>query len=173
MKKTLLFVKKELLEMVPPTIFFFVMFSIILLIRTIQAEEYDIAVSSIAAIAILALIFGKSILIIDALPLFHWFRKKRLIHNVIWRSCLYLMIVLAFQYLEELIPLLPKFDTIALASEHLMEEVKWPNFWTSHIIMVVLLVFYILATELIRVIGRKEFIEIMFSSKHDHSTKVD
>lgn len=173
MKKTLLFIKKELLEMLPPTVFFFVMFNIVLVIRTIMAEEYDIAVASAAATAILALIFGKSILIADALPLFNWFRERRLIHNIVWRLFLYLSIVLAFQFLEELIPLISKYETISIASEHLIEEIDWPRFWTSHIIMAVLLLFYILATEVIRVIGRKEFIKMMFSSKHNHSPKVD
>ena len=173
MKKTLLFIKKELLEMLPPTIFFLVMFNIVLFVRTLMAEEYGIAVTSAAAAAILALIFGKSILIADALPLFNWFRERRLIHNIVWRICLYLTIVLAFQFLEELIPLLSQYDTMAIASEHLMEEIDWPQFWTSHIIMAILLVFYILATEVIRVIGRKEFIKMMFYSKHNHSPKVD
>ena len=74
-------------------------------------------------------------------------------------------IVLCFQFIEELIPLVSKYETILIASEHVLEEISWPQFWTSHIIMVVLLVFYVLATEAIGAIGRKEFIRLVFSSK--------
>jgi len=164
MKKALLFIKKELLEMLPPTIFFYVMFHIVLLIRKIMAEEYNFTVVTAATVGIAALILGKSILIADALPLFNWFRERRLIHNVVWRICLYVSIVLCFQFIEALIPLTSKYDTISIASEHVLTEINWPQFWTSHIIIVVLLVFYILATEAISAIGRKEFISLVFGS---------
>ncbi len=173
MKKALIFLKHEFLEMLPPTIFFFVVFHIIAFTRALIAEQYGITIASSASSTIGALIVGKSILIAGALPLFNWFRQKRLIHNVAWRIFLYVIIVLLIQFLEELIPLISKYGAISTASEQLSEEIIWSRFWTTHIILVVFLVVYSLATEVIGAIGRKEFLEIFFSSKSNPSIKVD
>lgn len=167
MKKTLIFLKNEFLEMLPPTIFFFVVFHIILFTRALMAHQYDITIASSASATIGALIVGKSILIADALPLFNWFCQKRLIFNVAWRIFLYVIIVLLFQFIEELIPIISKYGAISTASEHLIEEIKWPRFWTTHIALIVFLVIYSLATAVIGAIGRNKFLDILFSSKRN------
>ena len=173
MKKPFIFLKHEFLEMLPPTIFFFVVFHIILFTRALMAEQYGITVPSSVAATIGALIVGKSILIADALPFLNWFPQKKLIYNVAWRTFFYAIIFLLFQFLEELIPLISKYGAISTASEHLIEEIKWPRFWSTHILLIVFLVFYNIATAVIGAIGRNEFLEIFFSSKSKHSTKVD
>jgi hypothetical protein len=173
MRKALTFLKHEFLEMLPPTIFFFIVFHIVAFTRVLMAEQYSIKISSSVAATIGALVVGKSILIADALPFVNLFRDKRLIHNIVWRTFLYLIIVLLFQFLEELIPLISKYGAISTASDHLIEEIKWPRFWATHILIVVFLIFYNLATGVIGAIGRNEFLEIFFSSKRNLSTKVD
>jgi hypothetical protein len=173
MKKALTFLKHEFLEMLPPTIFFFVIFHVVVFTRALMAEQYGITISSSVAATIGALIVGKSILIADALPFMNWFSQKKLIYNIAWRTFFYAIIVLLFQFLEELIPLISKYGAISAATEHLIEEIKWPRFWATHILIVVFLIFYNLATGVIGAIGRNEFLEIFFSSKRNLSTKVD
>jgi hypothetical protein len=173
MKRALTFLKHELLEMLPPTIFFFIVFHILAFVRTLMAKQYGITLSSSTAATIAALIVGKSILIVDALPLYDWFSEKRLIYNIAWRIFLYLIIVLLFQFLEELIPLISKYGTISTASEHLIEEIKWPRFWATHIILIVFIAFYNVATAVIGAIGRNKFLEIFSSPKSNHLTKAD
>jgi hypothetical protein len=173
MKKVLIFLKHEFLEMLPATIFFFVVFHILAFTRALMAEQYGISLSSSTAATIGALIVGKSILIVDAIPLCNWFSQKRLIYNVGWRIFLYLIIVLLFQFLEELLPLISKYGAISTASEHLIEEIKWPRFWATHIILIVFITFYNAATAVIGAIGRNKFLEIIFSPKSNHWTKAD
>lgn len=173
MKKALIFLQHEFLEMLPPTIFFFVVFHIILFMRSLMAKQDDITVTSSTAATIGALLVGKSILIADALPLCHWFRQKRLIYNIAWRIGIYAIIVLLLQFLEELLPLLSKYGAISTASEYVIEEIRWPRFWAVHIILIVCLCVYTVATEVIGVIGRAQFIEIFFSSKRSRATTVD
>jgi hypothetical protein len=154
--------------MLPPTIFFFVVFHVIALTRTLMAKQYGITIASSAAATIGAFIVGKSILIADALPFVNWFRQKRLIYNVAWRTLLYVILVLLFQFLEELIPLISKYGAVSTASEHLIEEIIWPRFWATHILLIVFLGIYNVATEGIEAIGRQEFLKILFSSKTNH-----
>ena len=72
-----MFLKDEFLEMLPSTIFFFVVFHIILFTRALMANQSGITIASSASATIGALIVGKSILIAGALPLFNWFRQNR------------------------------------------------------------------------------------------------
>ena len=157
--------------MLPPTIFFFVVFSILAFIRSLMNEEYGITIASSGGAIIGALILGKSILIADALPLFKLFRKRRLIYNVAWRILLYAAVVLFFQLLEGLIPLISEYGGFTTASEHFIEEVKWNHFWITHIVLVMFLAFYSFATALIGVIGRDRFLEIFFGRKRHLSPR--
>jgi hypothetical protein len=172
MKKIGTFLKEEFLEMLPPTIFFFVVFHIVAFTRALMAKQYGIMLSSSVAATIGALIVGKAILIADALPFVKWFCQKRLIYNVAWRTFLYVIVVLIFQFLEELIPLLSEYGTVKTASEHVFEEILWPQFWATHILLVVFLLIYNVATGIIGAIGRHEFFDIFFSSKSTHGRQV-
>ena len=159
--------------MLPPTIFFFVAFHIAAFTRALMAEQYGITIASSASAAIGALIVGKSVLIVDALPLSNWFCQKRLIYNVVWRIILYSIIVLLFQFFEELIPLISKYGAIITASEHVNEEIIWPRFWAAHIVLLLFLVVYNVVTAVIGAIGRNAFLEILFSPKSNPSARVE
>jgi len=104
----------------------------------------------------------ESVLIADALPLFRWFSEPRLIFNVLWRVLLYLLVVLMFQILEELIPLLSKYDGFAAAASHLGDEVHWPRFLATHLIFAIFLVHYSFIRALISVIGKNRFRKVFF-----------
>ena len=167
MNKAITFIKKEFLEMLLPTIFFFVVFHVVLFTRALMAKEYGLSMTSSAAALIGALIVGKSILIADALPFVNLFSRRRLIFNIAWRTCLYLSFVVFFQFLEELIPMISKYGSISTASEHFVEEMKWHQFWATNILFVLFLIFYNFATAAVEVIGRNELIETFFGSRNN------
>lgn len=162
MSKALDFLKKEFLEMLPPTIFFFATFETVVFFRYLMESPAGFTLTTTSAAVIGALILGKSILIADALPLFNWFRNRRLVFNVLWRIALYMFVVLLFQVLEELIPLARKYGGISSGFERLSEEVHWPRFVATHIILAVFLTFYSVATAMIDVIGKERFFEAFF-----------
>ena len=93
MHKTLIFLKKELLELLPPFLFFMVVFHVLSIMRTALEAQYHITAVSAASATIAALVVGKSILLANALPMFHWFGERRLIYNVLWRIALYILII--------------------------------------------------------------------------------
>jgi len=167
MKNALKFIKHEFLELLPPTIFFLIVFHIIALTRALMAEQYGISVASSAAATIGALIVGKSILIVNAVPFVNWFSSKRLIYNLAWRTFLYVILVLLFQFLEELIPLISKYGEVSTASEHLIEEIKWNKFWATHVLIILFLIIFNTAAVVAENIGRKEFLEIFLGPKNN------
>ena len=162
MKKLLFILKREFLKLLPPTIYFFVVLHIALFTRALLDEQYGISIPSSISATIGALIVGKAILITDALPFVNWFRHNRLIFNVVWRIFLYVVLIFIFQFLEELIPIISKYETILDAIKHIIEEIKWYRFWATYILLSVFLTIYIVATELIKAMGREKCVELFF-----------
>ena len=169
MNKVLTFIEKEIFEMLPPTIYAFIVFSIVVFARSLMGSNPGLAMTTYTAALIGALIFGKSILIADALPVFRWFHN-RMIMNVIWRTLLYMFIILLFQFLEEFIPLMSRYGDFNTTLSKFNEEVVWFRFWATHIILLLFISFYCFSTALIAVIGHERFIRVFFGN---HSTSIE
>lgn len=163
MSKLTAFLKKEFREMVPPTLFFFVVFETVVLARSLMGHEQDISMTTTGAAAVGALVMGKAILVADALPLFRWFRR-RLVVNVAWRALLYMLVTLVFQVLEELIPLARR-EGLGAAVSELGGDIHWPRLWATHILLAVFLLFYSFATAAIEVIGEERFRALFFGGR--------
>lgn len=73
--------------------------------------------------------------------------------------------------MEEVIPLFSKYDTFSEANKNLIREIKWPQFWTIQIVLFIFLINYVLYVELIKVIGKERFLEIVFKNKKDHKNQ--
>jgi hypothetical protein len=150
--------------MLPPTIFFFVILHIVIFTRALMDEQYGIEIPTSVSATIAALIVGKAILITDALPFVNWFRKSRLIYNVVWRIFLYICLIFVFQFLEELIPVIHNYETVQEGVRHTIEEIKWHRFWASYTLLSVFLAIYIISTELIGALGRDKSLKLFFGN---------
>ena len=162
MSKFLAILKKEFFEMLPPTIFFLVVFQAVILARSVLVSESDFTMTTASAALIGALVVGKSILIADALPLFNWYREPKLIYNIVWRMFLYLTVVLIFQILEELIPLISKLGGLLPALQNFASEVNFPRFWATHLVFALFLMLWSFITALIEIIGREQLLQTLF-----------
>lgn len=161
MSKAIAFVKKELREVLPPTIFFLVVFYLVVFTRSLIRPSDGIPMQTYAAATVGALVVGKAILIADALPAFRWFRGSRLILNVVWRTVLYLVVGLLLQMLEELGPRIPRVGLSAAVGEF-VEETRWSLFWATHLLLAAFLAIYSLLTAMVEVIGRERFLALFF-----------
>ena len=94
--------KHELAEMIPPTLYFFVIFHIVALIRELMTKNTGIDISTSTSIGIASLILGKAVLLANALPFINRFPEKPLIWNVCWKTALYFLVALVIHYLEHL-----------------------------------------------------------------------
>ena len=166
MSKTLKFIKKELLEILPPTIYFFVIFRIVLFTRGLMAIQYGIEFSSTALALIGALVVGKSILIADALPITKMFNQQRLIYNILWKTFLYLSIAVLFQFAEKLIPILIKNGSEGVW-HRFSEAMEWPQFFSTNILLLLFLLIYNLASGIIKAIGSSTVKAMVFGLKKD------
>ena len=165
MKKSLAFLKKEIIELIPPFLFFLIVFHVMIYAKSIMQEYFGVKETSSLTATINALIVAKSILLAEALPFVKLFRNKRLIYNVIWKVILYLTLILFIEYLEELIPLMNHGDTFAKANKNIMLEFSSDKFIVVHIILSLFLVIYVITIELVDALGRKQFLQLFFGDR--------
>ena len=155
MNKILQRLKQEFLGVIPTSVFFFIAFQLLAFTRALILQEYGIRVSVFVAATIGALIVAKVVMIVDLLPFVNRFPDKPLIYNVFWKTAIYLLAAFLVRYIEHLIHFVRKYGDIAVANNHLLDEVVWPHFWIVQVWLLVLFLMYCALRELIRVLGRE------------------
>ena len=147
-------IKHEFLEMLPPTIFFFILLHVIALIRALMVKGTGISLPTTASVALAALILGKAVLLANMLPFINRFPVKPLIWNAAWKTVIYTLIAGFIHYLERLYDYWKEAPSIAAANHQLLAEMSWPRFWAIQILLLVLILNYCVFAELARIIGR-------------------
>ena len=170
MQKILKIIKHELIEILPPTFFFFMAFMVVIFSKKLMLEEYGIKFSGFVNAIIGALLVAKVLILADQIKFINKYPDKPLIYNVVWKTFIYLLATLVVQYIEEIIPLWCKYHNVQTAIQQGWDEIIWPHFWAVHIVFVFLLFLYVAFRELARTIGDKEFLHIFLgvnlSSNH-------
>jgi hypothetical protein len=154
--------KEEFFEVLPPTIFFFVMLHIVSIVRVLLAKGATFQPLTTVSIAVAALILGKAVLIADLLPAINRYPNRPLIYNVMWKTVIYWLIAALIHYLERLLEFSRQAGGIVAGNEKLLAEIVWPHFWAIQIILFVLILMYCIGRELVRVIGRDKALRLFF-----------
>ncbi|MGO9622030.1 MAG: hypothetical protein ACLPT6_11570 [Desulfobaccales bacterium] len=160
MQKIVKIIKRELVAVFPPTIFFFIAFNVIIISQKLTLEQYGIKFSGFVNAAVGALIVAKALLVADDIKYINKYPNKPLIYNIVWKTFLYLLVTLMVQYIEGIIPLLVKYHSVKIAIDRGWAEIIWPHFWAVHIVFIFLLSLYVSFRELARAIGEKKFLQI-------------
>ena len=153
--------KREVIEAIPPAVFFFIAFQLISFLHALMLKEYGVQTSTFVTATIAALIVAKVVLIVDLLPFVNRFPEKPLIYNVVWKTLIYILAALLVRSIEHLIPFVREYGNLAVAGRHLIDEVVWAHFWAVQILLLVLFFMYCSGRELVRVLGRDR-VRIMF-----------
>ncbi len=85
---------------IPAFLFFLVLFHMLALTRAVANNDLEITALRASAAIVGALLVAKSILIVESLSLAHWF-SGILVVNILWRSFLFGLVVLAFRIFEQ------------------------------------------------------------------------
>ncbi len=160
-KHTWQFLRREFLELLPPTIFFFIAIGLLMLTKRLILQNYGIGFSDFAAVLIGALIVGKVVLLADCFKSVDRYPDKPLIYNVIWKTAIYLIAATVVRIGEEVVPQLLH-GTVAGTFQHLREGIVWPHFWVIHLWLGVLLFVYCALRELIRALGKERVFQMFF-----------
>ncbi|BCS96968.1 hypothetical protein DSLASN_26000 [Desulfoluna limicola] len=155
-------IKREIIESIPTVMFFFIVFQLLAFTRALILKEYGIQVSTFVNATVGALIVGKVVLFADLLPLMNRFPNKPLLYNIVWKTCIYMVAAILVRYVENLIPLILKYKTLAAANRHLLDEAVWPYFWLLQLWLTVCFLMYCTTRELIRILGREQVRTMFF-----------
>lgn len=155
-------IKEEFVAILPPTIFFFITLHVIAVIRVLMAKGSHFQPISSMSIAVGALILGKSVLLADLLPSINRYPDKPLTYNVLWKTTIYSVVATLIHYLERLIDFSRQAGGVVAGNEKLLAEIVWAHFWAAEIVLLLLILVYCTARELIRVIGRQTALRLFF-----------
>jgi hypothetical protein len=154
--------KRAILGVVPPVLFFFVVFQLLAFTRALILKGYGIEVSTFLKATIAAIIVGKVVLFADLLPIFNRFPNRPLIYNIVWKTFIYMVAAIIVRYVEHLIPLIREYKNLTVANSHLLNEVVWPHFWLVQLWLLVCFLMYCAVRELGRVLGREQIRSMFF-----------
>lgn len=146
-------IKHEMWKMLPPTIFFFVMLNVVLLIRALLTRGTGLSLPTFATVLVSSLILGKAVLLANMLPFINRFPEKPLMWNALWKTVIYNIIATFIHYLERLHEAWKETHDWGAANHQLMTSMNWAHFWAIQILLLVLIFNYCVFAELARVIG--------------------
>ena len=155
-------VKKEIGELLPPTLYFFITLHLIAFFRVLMLKGTGIALSTSASVTVGALILGKAVLIADLMPFINRYPDKPLVYNIVWKTTVYVLVAMLVHYLERLIDFWREAGGFIAGNQKLVAEIVWPHFWAVQLLLVVLILIYCTMHELIRVIGVDKVRQIFF-----------
>ena len=155
-------IKHEFMELLPPTIFFFIILHVVALVRALMTKGTGLTVPSSASVTIAALVLGKSVLIANMLPFINRFPEKPLIWNVGWKTAMYTLVALFIHYLERLWDFWKQAPGFVAANHKLLAELNWPQFWAIQILLVMLILNYCVIAEIARFVGRDKLRAMFF-----------
>lgn len=162
MRGILAIIKREVLEVIPPTVFFFIAIGLLILTKRLMLQQYGIHFADFGAAIVGALIVGKVVLIADHSRFINKFPDKPLVYNVIWKTIVYVLAAFIVRLGEHFIPLLIKYGSFRDAAAQLVDDIVWPRFWVIYLWLSVLLFVYCSLRELIRVIGKDQILRLFF-----------
>src|SRR6202008_4259407 len=93
----------EFRQVLPPTIFFFVGFNLILFTKRLLLADHLIQFSGFLLATTSALVVGKTVLVADMMPFLRRFDNAPLIQPILFKTIVYTLLVFAVRLLEALI----------------------------------------------------------------------
>ncbi len=146
----------------PPAIFFFFGFNLILLTKRLILEEHGIKVSGFFAATVAAVWVGKAVLITDKLSFMRRFDGAPLIKPILFKSSIYWVCVLIVRLAERLVHFVADGGAITEFSAYLVEHFSWARFLSIQIWLMLLLLAYVTIHELNVLFGDGELYRLFF-----------
>jgi hypothetical protein len=156
----------ELREILPPTIFFFVGFNLVVLTTNLILADYLAAFGNFMVATAAALVVGKAVLVANAMPLVRRYDRAPLIQPILFKTFVYWVVVFIARLLEHFVRFcLIEHNPVGSFLPHMIATFSWHRFSAIQIWILVLFLIYVTASELNHLFGHGELRRILFTSR--------
>jgi hypothetical protein len=156
---------REMRLILPPTIYFFCAFNIIVLTTNLLARTYWFALSNFLAATLLALLVGKAVLVANKIRGIDRFRGAPLIKPILYKTLFYGLVVTLLRIVELLIHFSFDNDGFRVAFNEAVEAFTWRRFVAIQIWLFTCFLLYVTATELSRALGPGKLKQLIFGPR--------
>jgi hypothetical protein len=160
------FLLREFREILPPTIFFFIGFNLIVLTTNLILANYGAQFASFIIATAAALIVAKALLVANALPMIRRYDRAPLIRPILFKTVFYSVAVFIARLIEHWVEYL--FSGHYIFGGFLRHEIatfSWDRFIAIQLWIVVLFLIYVTASELNHLFGEGELWHLLFTSR--------
>src|SRR5262245_6538579 len=170
MSRALAFVVKEFKEALPPILFFAIGFNLIELTTQLILDDYLVRFANFMVATGAALVVGKAVLVANALPLIRRFDARPMIEPILFKTAVYVAIVLIVRVLEKLIEYFVGGGTLDGLAADVAAHFSWHRFAAVQIWIAVLFFLYTAMTELGRRLGEGTLFKMFFGEPSQAAT---
>jgi hypothetical protein len=157
----------ELRAVLPPTIFFFFGFNLILLTKRLILADYLIQFTGFAIATVGALIVGKVVLVADKMPFLRRFDSAPLAQPILFKTLVYTFFVFIARLLEAFLHYVFGGGAVGHGGfiDQQLGRFSWERFASTQIWIFVLFLIYVTASELNHLFGDGELFKILFTRR--------
>src|SRR5215469_8738919 len=155
----------EWLEMLPPTIFFFIGFNFIVLTTNLLVAEYLVAVSNFMLATMAALVVGKAVLVANKMSLLRRYDRAPLIQPILYKTAFYWVIVFLARLLERFVHFALEGNQPRNFPAYLVTTFSWHRFSAISLWILVLFLIYVTASEFSHLFGHGELRRLFFTAR--------
>ena len=156
---------REMQEALPPTIFFFLGFNIIVLTTNLLVAQYLVAVSNFMLATLAALVVGKAVLVANKISLLRRYDRAPLIQPILFKTAFYWVIVFFVRLLERFVHFLLEGNAPPDFLSHLLTTFSWHRFSAISLWLLVLFLIYVTASEFSHLFGPGEMQRLLFTRR--------
>jgi hypothetical protein len=158
------FLLREFLEILAPTIFFFIGFNVIVLTTNLILSDYGAQVASFMIATASALVVAKAVLVANAMPVIRQYDRAPLIRPILFKTLFYWVAVFIVRLIEHWIRYRLGGDYVFGGFvPHVKATFSWDRFIAIQLWILVLFLIYVTASEFNRLFGHGELRRILFT----------
>lgn len=162
-------VARELRELAPIWLFFFLAFSLLRLTQTLIIRQYGIHATTPSLVLVGSLIVAKTFMIVELFSFVGRYHEKPLIYDVVWKTGIYYLAALVIYFVEQLIELTIRHHSAAFAWTDVTSAAATPHFWVGQLWFLLLLFAFTAGRETSRAIGKGRVAALWFGGREPPS----
>ena len=161
------FLLHEFRQILPPTIFFFIGFNLILFTKRLILEDYLIQFTGFFLATVSALVVGKVVLVAEMMPLLRRFDGEPLAKPILFKTVVYTLLVFVARLLEAFVHYVAGGGAVGRGGfiEEQLGSFSWHRFIATQMWIFVLFLAYVTANEFNQLLGDGELSKIFFTRR--------